>query len=118
MRLPQFLDFRDELGGDEAVLLRTRSLTAHARRALLACGFAPATPSDPGMSGAMIAFDFRACDPVKARNWLWQKHRIECPLTQSGDKYFLRVSCAWFNTSSEIDALAAAASQAQRSSDF
>ena len=25
----------------------------------------------------MIAFDFRACDPVKARNWLWQKVEVK-----------------------------------------
>jgi selenocysteine lyase/cysteine desulfurase len=63
------------------------------------------------MSGAMVAFDFPDCDTIKARNWFWEKHHIECPVTQAAGKNFLRVSCAWFNTPAEIDALASAVRQ-------
>jgi isopenicillin-N epimerase len=105
MVLPQVLDFRAEIGGDEAVLARTRDLTGYAHQTLSAAGFAPATPINRELGGALIAFDFPQCDTLRARNWLWEKHHIECPVTQAAGRNFLRVSCAWFNTRAEIDAL-------------
>jgi len=73
--------------------------------------FRAGDPINPQLSGSLIAFDFPDCDAVKARNWLWEKHHIECPVNQAAGKHFLRVSCAWFNTRAEIDALAAASTE-------
>jgi selenocysteine lyase/cysteine desulfurase len=64
-----------------------------------------ATPRAVDRVGALIAFEVPGCDPVKARDWLWHTHHIECPITLGGGKHFLRVSCAWFNTTDELDTL-------------
>jgi len=109
MVLPHVLDFRAELGGDDAVISRYRTIVAHARSTIGSLGLKPATPQSPEMSGAIVAFDFPApSDRDKARGLFWEQHRIECPVTMGGGRHFLRVSCAWFNTRAEIDALAAA----------
>jgi len=111
MVLPQTLDFRAELGGDDAVISRCRTLVEHARSAIGSLGLKPATPQNPQMSGAIVAFDFPPpTDRDKARGLFWDRHRIECPVTMGGGKHFLRVSCGWFNTAAEIDALASAVS--------
>jgi isopenicillin-N epimerase len=114
MVLPQALDFRGDLGGDDAVASRTRALVDHARTALSNCGLSRATPQNPAMSGALVAFHFPACDPVKVRDQFWQKHQIECPITIAAGKHFLRVSCAWFNTRSQLNALSDAVPQVLR----
>jgi isopenicillin-N epimerase len=109
MVLPQTLDFRAELGGDDAVISRCRTLVGHARSVIGSLGLKLATPQNPQLSGAIIAFDFPApTEHAKARGLFWERHRIECPVTMGGGKHFLRVSCGWFNTRAEIDALASA----------
>jgi isopenicillin-N epimerase len=108
MVLPQVLQFRrEQLDGEESIRARCRSLVEHARAALSDRALTPATPADPRLSGMLLAFHVPGCDPVKARDWLWNTHHIECPVTLGGGKHFLRVSCAWFNTEQEIDKLAA-----------
>jgi isopenicillin-N epimerase len=114
MVLPETIAFRaGQLGGEEALRAGSRELGAYARERLTACGLVAATPQNPQLASAMIAFDVPACDPVEARNRLWQRYRIECPVTQncSKERHFLRVSCGWFNTSNDIDALADAAAR-------
>jgi isopenicillin-N epimerase len=108
MVLPEALDFRASLGGDDSIIDRYRSLTTYARDRIAACGFASATPSDPALSGCIQAFDFPCDDPIGIRDAMYFDHGIECPVTVAGKETFLRVSCAWFNTTEEIDRLAGA----------
>jgi isopenicillin-N epimerase len=109
MVLPEALDFRDSLGGDGAIVSRYRQVGAYARDRIAACGFANATPSNPALSGCIQSFDFPCHDPVRIRDAMYFDHGIECPVTVAGKQTFLRVSCAWFNTTGEIDRLAEAA---------
>ncbi len=106
MVIPQALDFRAELGGNDAVRVRVRELVEYTRQRLSACGLAPVTPPNPSLSGAIIAFDFPCDDPIKARDRFWNDFHIECPITVAAGKTFLRVSAAWFVTRDQIDRLA------------
>jgi selenocysteine lyase/cysteine desulfurase len=109
MVLPQCLDLRESLGGDEAILNRCRALSNHARKTLSAGGLSCVTPENPQMNGgALTAFDFPCHDVIQARNRLWHEFNIECPVTAAAGKTFLRVSTAWFNSFQEIDRLAMA----------
>jgi isopenicillin-N epimerase len=113
MAIPAALELRVSLGGDDAVIRRNRSLSAHARRVLTEkCGLKCATPASDGLGcGAIVAFEFPTDDVIKTRDRLWHEHHIECPVTSAAGKTFLRVSTAWFNTDQEIDALADAVGQ-------
>jgi isopenicillin-N epimerase len=109
MVLPESLDFRASLGGDSAVLKRTWQLSDYLRAALAACGLACATPASRSLTGgALTAFDFPCDDLIRMRDRLWHEFHIECPVTEAAGKTFLRVSTGWFNTTGEIDKLAAA----------
>lgn len=107
MVLPDVLAFRDSLGGEAAIRHRMRQLSDYVRATLGNIGLKVATPlyqSGPNLT----AFEFDGVDPILWRNWLWETHGIECPITPGGGRHFLRVSTAWFNNTTEVDALARA----------
>jgi selenocysteine lyase/cysteine desulfurase len=109
MVLPEALDFRESLGGDEAIRARVRGIATYARDCLsVACGFACVTPTNPLMNGPIVAFDYPCDDPATVRDRLYHEHDIECPVSTANGRTFLRVSCAWFVTTEEIDRLAGA----------
>ena len=108
MVLAATLDFRKRLGGDQAVAERCRELAAHARRRLVELGLTPATPQKAELSGALVAGEFDSPDQAPPDHWLWNNYRIECPITRSPGRAFLRISAAWFVTHREIDKLARA----------
>jgi isopenicillin-N epimerase len=112
MVIPEALEFRDELGGEQAIERRVRELADYARRRMSDAGFAPVTPANPLLSGAIVAFDFPA-DPL-VRERFWNEFHIECPITVAAGRTFLRVSTAWFVTHQQIDRLAEAALSIRR----
>ena len=101
--LPDAIRFRLQIG-EEAVTARTRYLAKYARERLASQGLVPFLPQN--LTGTMTAFAIPDVDPVKARQWMWQTHRIWIPFTQAAGRSFLRVSTAWFNQPAEIDKLA------------
>jgi len=101
--IPEAIDFRHQIG-ESAVHQRTTFLARYARTALGSAGLIPFLPQE--LTGAMTAFEFPPVDPVRAREWMWQTHRISIPFTRAAGKSFLRISTAWFNTRLEIDRLA------------
>ncbi len=106
--VPAALDFRDRIG-QANVDARVAELKAHARRRLGEAGLNCLSPDDPRLTGAMLLFDWhRVEDTTVTRTPWWEQQRILAPVTNVGDRYFLRVCCAWFNTEEEIDALAEA----------
>jgi len=112
MLIPEALRFRESLGGDDAIRACFRELTGHARRAIESVGLHCVTPTNPALSGAMIAFELPASvDPEVWRERIWHEHGIECPATRSGGRTWLRVSCCVFNRDEDIDRLAAAVSK-------
>lgn len=106
MVLPEVFAFRRCLGSETTIQRRSRTLAKYARERLSAVGLKPATPRNPALSASMIAFELPRHHPLVRRNTLWEKHRIECPVTVAAGRHFLRVSLAWFNTRTEIDRLA------------
>ncbi len=108
MVLPDVFEFRKSLGTEDAIFQRSRDLSTFAREHLGSLGFAPATPANTLLSGAMTAFEFPRVDPIPYRDRLWREHQIECPITFAADRCFLRVSTAWFVTRNEIEKLGVA----------
>lgn len=110
MVIPEVLEFRRSLGGEEAIRARHRELTTHARRALESAGLRCVTPRNPQLFGAMLAAELPAgLDPEAWRERIWREHAIECPATRSSGRTWLRVSCSVFNNESEINRLVDAA---------
>jgi isopenicillin-N epimerase len=117
MVIPHVLDFRADIG-EEAMRDRVRYLTNYVRAQIQSAGLAPVTPLSAELSGSMTAFAVPPLDVLQARNWLWNRFRIEAPFTSAAGNCYLRVSTAWFNTPDEIDRLADAARQLRTSGLF
>lgn len=105
MVFEEVLEYRNTLGGERAIIARLHERVARAR-AIIGEHLDPATPQHPALHGAMIAFHMPQGDPDAWRNWIWQTHQIECPLTRSDTQVFLRISCRVDTTDAELQSLA------------
>jgi isopenicillin-N epimerase len=105
MVVPEMLAFREALGGEGAIAEHYRRLGSYAREVIpLEC----ASAEEPGLCGAVTIFEVPACDGIKVRDELYHEHGVECPVTSTGGRQFLRVSAGVFNNERDVDALAAA----------
>ena len=72
---------------------------------------AAASPTPRPVAQAVTGF-YR--DLEQGGDRFWDDFHIECPVTVTPVGKFLRVSCGWFNSPADLDALAAAVSQIAR----
>jgi isopenicillin-N epimerase len=101
--VPDAIDFQSALGFDR-IRSRMRELVEHVRRRL--DWLTPATPANPALSGAMMAFELPAgVEPTAVRTALWEE-RIELPVIERPDRLLIRTSTHFFNTEAEVDRLA------------
>lgn len=104
--VPEAIALRQYIG-QEMVDARVGELTTYARARLADAGLRCVSPDDDQLTGAMLIFDYRAVpEPTVTRTPWWQARKILAPVTNLGERFFLRICCAWFNTEEEIDALA------------
>jgi isopenicillin-N epimerase len=109
--VPDAIDFQAGLGWAN-IHARIGELTEYARRRL---ALRPATPNDPGMSGAMTAFWLPpGLNAEELRRSLWAR-RIEAVINEFPDGSILRVSTHFYNVDAEIDRLADALTELTRS---
>jgi isopenicillin-N epimerase len=53
----------------------------------------------------MVTIPVRTSDADGLRKTLFEKHRIEVPVTRRGDQVFVRLSVQVYTTQAELDAL-------------
>ncbi len=105
LAIPTAIRFQEQLGWD-AVRSRIAELAHYTRRVIGDSRLSLATPPEPGLHGAMTAFELPpGLDAAKLRAALWQ-HRIEVPVIERPDRLLLRVSHHFYTTEAEIDRLA------------
>lgn len=105
LAVPAAIDFQTGLGWD-AVRERVAALAAYTRRVIGDTGLSLATPTVPGLHGAMTAFELPAgSDVLRLRKELWAR-RVEVPVIERPDRLMLRVSHHFFTMEAEIDRLA------------
>lgn len=107
MVMPEVIAFLNEIGQDR-MHARQRELSAYARKILEKQGFPCRSSTHPSLCGAMTIFELPKVDFIDLRDRFWHNHKVLCPITSHGDRRFLRVSHAWFNTEAELDQLAQA----------
>jgi isopenicillin-N epimerase len=79
-------------------------------RVLARNGLQPIAPD--AAYGQMVTVPVRATDPEALRSWLFERHRIEVPVTRHGDACFVRVSVQAYNSPADLAALEAALAEA------
>ena len=65
----------------------------------------PLAPLTKAFFGQLCSAEIKTSEPVKLQRLLFEKYRIEIPIMQHADKYYIRFSFQAFNTVSEIDDL-------------
>jgi isopenicillin-N epimerase len=106
LAVPAAIDFQAGLGW-ERIRGRIRELTAYVRKRL--AWLKPATPSEPGLSGALTAFRLPpGTDAAALRQGLWEGYRIEAPVIERPEGLLVRVSTHFYNTEEEVDRFAEA----------
>lgn len=104
--IPEVLRFLHEVSAAD-VEERTRGLSIYTRNRLATLGFSPASHDHPELATGMVSFKApRPFDPDRAGVHLRQEHQFEVgfPHLKDGTP-LVRVSCAWFNTKGDVDAL-------------
>jgi isopenicillin-N epimerase len=115
LAIPAAIEFLERYGLD-AFRRQTHELAAYARRRIGSLiGLEPLIPDSSAWYGSMIALPLPGGaepehpaqpDPLQAA--LWEKFRVEVPVTRWHGLTFLRVSCHLYNDRADIDRLAAA----------
>lgn len=107
LSVPTAIEFQTKIGWDR-IRARIAELAAYVRRRVGGeIGLPLATPAEPGMHGALTAFELPFNGPEKAgalRKAIW-KHRIEIPIVERPDRLLIRASTHFYNTEVEIDRL-------------
>ncbi|MDY3551594.1 aminotransferase class V-fold PLP-dependent enzyme [Gemmata sp. JC717] len=105
LAVPAAIDFQSEYGFD-AVRGRIAELAAYTRAVIGGLGLPLATPSVPGLCGAMTAFELPAGRTApELRKELWAR-RVEIPVIERPGRLLIRVSHHFYTTEAEIDRLA------------
>jgi isopenicillin-N epimerase len=102
--LPEVVNYLDRLGLDRK-WSRERTLANHARAVLADIGLKCVSPTSSDLCGAMTIYELTPTLARQIEADLWPVHRVLCPVTSLGERRFLRVSTAWYNTPAEIDTL-------------
>jgi isopenicillin-N epimerase len=109
LTIPGAIDFQAGIGW-EAIRKRICELARYTRERLSRLQeLKPATPVHQDLHGAMTAFRLPpGLEAAKLRRALWDNHRIEAPIIERQDGLSIRISTHFYNTTEEIDRVAAA----------
>jgi isopenicillin-N epimerase len=106
LAVPAAIDFLERLGWD-GLRRRCHGLAVEARARIdRLTGLAPICSDDD--IGQMVAIELPACDAEELRAWLFERHRIEVPVTTHGGRTFVRPAFHAYSTGDDVEALAAA----------
>jgi isopenicillin-N epimerase len=84
--------------------LRSHAMACETRRRVGQRNGLPAIAAD-GDYGQMVPIPVRASDAEGLRRHLFERHRIEVPVTQHGPHTFVRLSVQAYNTQADLDTL-------------
>lgn len=106
--IPDAIELMESVGGD-AFRSRVRSMAGETTRRLVELTGQSPIGVDPGLwYGAMAHVPLPPGDWSGLQRWLWEQHRIEIPVIDFEDRWFIRVSHHLYNTTAQIDRLAEA----------
>jgi isopenicillin-N epimerase len=110
LTVPAAIDFQAGHGWDEHRKRCHQWACETLHAAVARNGLAPVAPDEA--YAQMVPIPVRTKDAEGLRKHLFERHRIEVPVTQHGPHTFVRVSVQAYNTQAELDALLRALAEA------
>ena len=108
LAIPAALDFFETVGWDE-FRAHGHGLARLAREKISELtGLEPLVPDSADWYGTMISLPLPAAIGPSLQRSLWERHRIEIPLTQWQDRWWIRPSCHLYTREADIERLVAA----------
>lgn len=107
LSVPAAIEFQREHGW-ETVRTRCRGLLVGAREAVArVTGLPQICPDSPDWFVQLASVPLPNCDGRKLQSELYEKYRVELPVTDWGGRQFLRISIQGYNNRSDVDRLVA-----------
>lgn len=105
LAIPAAIDFMQAVGL-AAFRERTSWLANYAENHLVELtGQSPVAPRAAGFYGTMCHVPLPGGDWSQLQNQLWQQYQIEVPIVHFGGRWFVRVSCHLYTSTSQIERL-------------
>ena len=110
LSVPAAIDFQQRHGW-AALRERCHAMADASRRRVAARNGLAAVAAEADFA-QMVAVPVRCSAPEALGPWLYERHRIEVPVTQHGDRSFVRISVQAYNTEADLAALERALAEA------
>jgi isopenicillin-N epimerase len=108
LSVPAAIDFLEQVGLD-AFRQRSHYLARYARRRLIkSLDLRPLAPDDEQWYGSMALLQLPDGDRAELQQALWNEYGVEVPIIDFAGRRLIRVSCHLYNTTDDIERLAAA----------
>lgn len=105
LTIPKAIDFMRENNWDQVAASCRKLVIENAERFCELTGQPALAPVSEEFLGQMFSIPARLSDPAGFQKMLFEKHRIEIPVTRRGNDYFIRYSIQAFNDQMDLDRL-------------
>jgi isopenicillin-N epimerase len=105
LTIPKAIEFMRENNWDQVSAACRKVVMENAERFCHLAGTAPIAPVNEEFLGQMFSIPVKLTDPAGFQKMLFEKYRIEIPVTKKGNEFFIRYSIQAFNDISDLDRL-------------
>ncbi len=118
LTVPKAIQFRSENNWDQVAVDCRELVKRNYKRFCDLVGSKPLCPVTDEFLGQMCAIHLDTKEPEKLQRYLFEKYRIEVPITRNENDIFLRYSIQGFNDQNDLDKLYAALEEILSGTDF
>jgi isopenicillin-N epimerase len=105
LTLPKAIEFMQEHNWPEVARQCRNMVQENALRFCTLLNTEPLSPIHDDFIGQLYSTRIQLSEPEKFQRMLFEKYRIEVPITQMGNDFFIRYSINAFNTQADLDVL-------------
>jgi isopenicillin-N epimerase len=105
LTIPKAIEFMKENNWENVAASCRKIVTENANRFCELSGNDPVAPVSEDFLGQMFSIPVQLSDPAGFQKMLFEKHKIEIPVTRRGSDFFIRYSIQAFNDQKDLDRL-------------
>jgi isopenicillin-N epimerase len=105
LTIPKAIEFMKKNNWESVAASCRKMVTENANRFCEISGHDPVAPVSEDFLGQMFSIPVQLSDPAGFQKMLFEKHKIEIPVTRRGSDFFIRYSIQAFNDQKDLDRL-------------